>query len=129
MYADAGRPAEADSMYQQAISLREKLATDNPENGTYQNDLATTYMDIGFFTAAAHGERPMPRIVPGAIEIREKLVRDFPGNADYQDRLAVGYTTLGTVQAAIGNSADAEVSFGKAAEIRAKLVPKNQLIE
>ena len=48
MYTNAEPTSEAETMYEKAISLRVKLAKDNPENGTYQDDLATTYMDIGF---------------------------------------------------------------------------------
>ena len=122
---EQGDYEEALAHYRKAIEVREKQARDNPTIGTYWNDTASFYVDVGLV------QRKMGRLAEAdgsfrkAIEIREKLVRDHPEVGNYQDGLGWSYADLAYAQREAGHTAEATAWHHKALAIRERLAREN----
>jgi len=84
----AGRLAEAELTYRQALPLYEKLVADYPREPWYHHELAYANWLLGSLLRntgrAQEGEKPCRQ----AVANEEKLMADFPSNADYRSRLS-----------------------------------------
>ena len=73
---DTKRYDEAEEIYKKAVSIREKLAEENPE--AYESDLATSYNDLGNLMAITKRYAEAEEAYKKAIAILEKLVKENP---------------------------------------------------
>ena len=89
MFQSAGRPADAEQEYRQALALEEKLVADEPANPDCRRDLA--YSDFGFADFLRYNKRTseVEDFDRRALGLFEKLGDEFPARDN--DRLEVGH--------------------------------------
>jgi tetratricopeptide (TPR) repeat protein len=118
MYLKVGRPADAESAYQEARKIQSVLVRDHPAVAEYQVDLARTQLSLAklYRSQLANRTRPAQEAFREALALCEALVRDHPAIADYQARRASTYASAGNFYLAANRLEEAEKLLGKAVE-------------
>ena len=119
----AGRPAEAELSFRQALSIGETLVLEFPTSAGYRKELSVTCQGIA---ALLHYQMGRPseaeRFYRGALELLSKLVSDFPAMPEYRDLLAIGQNNLGLLLVDLGRLQEAESFYQASLAIKSKLV-------
>ncbi len=112
-YEDVGNYAQAEPLYQRALSIREKaLGPDHPDTAQSLNNLADLYGMISDYAK----EEPLLR---RALSIREKILGpNHPDTASSLNNLAVLYVRM-------GDYVKAEPRFQRALSINEKILGPN----
>jgi tetratricopeptide (TPR) repeat protein len=107
-------PASAEEHFQQALAIRQKLASEFPAVHAYRGELAASYHNRAIWQAAL-GQRTGPDSAEEhyqrALTLREQLASEFPALPDYRKDLAINHTNLAVLLTDLGrrtgpNSAD-----------------------
>jgi tetratricopeptide (TPR) repeat protein len=133
LWSYRGRQDDALALLRKALNLRRELTRERPENPDWQNDLAKTYLGLGFsYISRAIATRAESVRLENAAEaesnwlqaqaIWERLAHDHPQVAAYQSGLATCCDNLGLIYTDRRRSVDAEACFGKAERILKALV-------
>jgi len=116
-----GDLAGALASYHQSLTIREKLARQDPGNAQWQRDLSVSYNKLADVQQAEGDLAGALASYHQSQTIREKLARQDPGNAQWQRDLSVSYNKLGEVQQAQGDLAGALASYREDLAIAEKL--------
>ena len=103
--------ADALKSYRAALEIREKLVQGDRLNKEYQNNLATSYNNVG--TLLVNTGRGV-EVFCAALEIRLKLVRENSKVPDYQRQLAANHLNIAELQQGAGSIESAKQSLTEA---------------
>jgi serine/threonine-protein kinase len=121
LYNQMGLHKKAESTHREAILLREKLATENPQKAVYQAERATEYYNLALVLMDAGQNQEAEASYRQALLLLEELA-DAPGvQAKVQDDLSAAHLSLGAVQQQVGNYVEAEQSYQRALACKDKL--------
>ncbi len=111
--------------HQKALDIRTKLAHDHRDVSKYQDDLATSHINLGRWFKRKGPPEKAEAAYRKALEIRDNLVRKHPTVSEYQDKLATSHVNLGTLYDDLGKPEQAEAPFRKALDISTEVVRRN----
>jgi tetratricopeptide (TPR) repeat protein len=116
----AGRSAEAEGLYRQALQVREELTELEPGNTTYRRDLSISYERLADLAARVGDLKTARNLVDQAVYLRRALHRLEPQRVD----VAVEFAYTLYLSASIGTR-EAQEHAGEAErnEVRAVLTP------
>lgn len=126
LLARAGKTAEAEAAYTEAIGAQRQLADDVPaaDAAEYRGDLAASYANLGLLAQETGRIDLADRSYRTAIKIQEEVARALPDRADCLGKLAVSYNNLGFLFSKT-DPAEAERCYGRALAIQGELVKKH----
>ena len=101
--------------------VREALAGDEPDNTTYQRDLAVSYERLGDLARQSGQASEAERLYRQSLAVREALAGDEPDNTTYQRDLTISYNKLGDLARQSGQAGETEEQFAPAVRIRRAL--------
>jgi len=105
----------------EAHRLLAELASEKPDEITYQSDLAASYDEVGAVSVTQGNLMEAVKFFRDGLTIRERLAKADPSNSGWQHDLAVSYSKVGTVLATQGNLTEAVESFRDDLTIRERL--------
>jgi tetratricopeptide (TPR) repeat protein len=112
-----GQPAEALASYQKALTIVDKLATQDPENARWQRDLSVTCNKVG---DVLNDQKQLPEAEKSyqrGLTIRERLAKQDPENVEWQHDLALSYERVGDVTRKLKRWQEAADAFNGTVEI------------
>jgi len=112
-------PAEAERLYQDALTIDKGLAAADPDNADHQQDLAISYDRLADL-AAVRDPAEAERLYQDALAVWQRLAEGDPDNIDYQRGLSMSYDKLGGL-VAVRDPAEAERLYQDALAIRQRL--------
>ena len=83
-----GRIEEAKQRYEKALEMRQKLLKTDPENVTYQSDVATTLNNLGTLLSEKGQKEEAKKNFKKALEILETLSKKDPENKKLKEELS-----------------------------------------
>jgi serine/threonine protein kinase/Tfp pilus assembly protein PilF len=92
---DAGRFADAEQAFRQALAIKEKLAATFPSIPKYRQDLAASFNNLGTVLASLKRLDDAQAAYHKAIQLYERLAADSPAGTPYAVELAGTYANLG----------------------------------
>src|SRR5439155_1729278 len=98
----------------QAQAIWDKLVAAHPDVPEYQNDLASTYNNLGLLQQTTGERAAALQSYEQARRLREKLVAAHPDVLGYQNGLSGTYVNLGNLIKTSGKSEEAIGWYGKA---------------
>src|SRR5215472_2516453 len=105
----------------EAHRLLAELASEKPDEITYQSDLAASYDEVGAVSVTQGNLMEAVKFFRDGLTIRERLAKADPSNSGWQHDLDVSYSKVGGVLAAQGNLTEALKSFGDSLAIMERL--------
>ncbi|TAE15783.1 MAG: hypothetical protein EAZ95_08415 [Bacteroidetes bacterium] len=102
-----GNLTKALDFYEKQHQTIKKLASQNPHNPYFKNDLAISYQYLGNMQASIGNLQEAWRFFETYNQLMKELHDTFPSNVDYKNNLAVSYQRLGDTQASVGNLQEA----------------------
>src|SRR5262249_54358438 len=90
-----GKHADAEEAYDEALSLRKKLADKCPEVSEYQSDLASVHFNRGALYAAMRNRAQAEGAFKDSLRLREKLSKDQPEDVDLLADVAETQNSMG----------------------------------
>jgi serine/threonine protein kinase len=104
---DIGSLPDALEAQRRALAIRERLASDHPEDPQIQGDLArSTHLVAAYLNELARPAEALP-MYRSEVEIRERLARDHPERREAQDRLLASVQeNIGLIVGQIGSPAE-----------------------
>ncbi|RXT48567.1 toll/interleukin-1 receptor domain-containing protein [Bradyrhizobium betae] len=129
-YLERQNRSEALEQYKACLAIREELAQSDPENWTYQYDLAWAYHLLGgFYSNGSQADLDSATsFQKSAFVIRKQLTVADPSNMRWRKDLALSYIELGDIAMRRENIDEARTNFESSREIMQALVdsdPKN----
>ncbi len=125
---EIGDQEDALTAFEESLTIRERLARENPAVTDYQNRLADSHNNIGILQSGT-GQNDLALKSHGrAMEIYERLARENPAVTDYQNRLAASHNNIGNLQSGTGQNDLALKSYGRALEIQERLARENPAV-
>jgi tetratricopeptide (TPR) repeat protein len=118
---ERGRGGAAKQFYHRAQNNILKQCAADPQNLTWQRDLAVSYERIGDRYAAQGKPDEAEKAHNEALTITKRLTDADPQNLTWQRDLAVSYNRIGTLYAAQGKPDEAEKAFHQALTITKRL--------
>jgi serine/threonine-protein kinase len=103
---------EALKSYRAAMEIRQKLVQEDRLNMEYQNNLATSYNNVG--TLLVNTPEEALKFFRAALEIRLKLVRENSKVPEYQRQLAANHLNIAELQQGAGSIESAKQSLAQA---------------
>ncbi|MFI4994240.1 MAG: tetratricopeptide repeat protein [Hyphomicrobiales bacterium] len=128
--ATVGRSAAALKSFRDGLAIRERLATSDPGNASWQRDLSVSHDKTGDVLVAQGNLPEALKSFRDGLAIAERLARSDPANASWQRNLSVFHDRVGDVLMAQGDVAEALKTFREGlaiAERLAKSDPGNAL--
>src|SRR5262245_55059257 len=116
-----GELREAEQDYDQAVSIRERLAADFPTRPEFRQTLADSHTNRGLVRSDTGRLKEAVTDWNAALSILEQLRTDFPDRPEFRQKLAGSHLTRGTLRRATGHLREAEEDFGKALSIQKQL--------
>jgi hypothetical protein len=104
---ETGKPAEAEAEHRAAISIRQKLADNNPAVTEFRNWLAQSHDNLGWLLSGTGKPAEAEAEYRRALEFFGKLSTDNPKVAAYRDEEANTGNNLSVVRRRLGRPADA----------------------
>jgi serine/threonine protein kinase/tetratricopeptide (TPR) repeat protein len=120
--AQLGATADAETAYNQAVAMQERLVADFPGVPGYRADLAYSHNNLGKVLFDLGKRAASEKAVRRALEVREQLASEFPDVPDYRHQLADSYHNLGNVLSGWGEREEAGTAYRQAVAVREKLV-------
>ncbi|HMF13999.1 MAG TPA: thioredoxin fold domain-containing protein, partial [Gemmataceae bacterium] len=114
------QPDGALNSYQEALSIRERLASANPAVTEYQNDLAHTYFTLGQLQFEKGETGPAAEAYKRAVERQRLVVAVAPEGTEYQRLLGRQLARLGRSQRKLGQPSEAFHSYQESRAILEK---------
>ncbi len=127
--ASLGDHSGAIESYTKALSIREALASANPDDLQIRRDLASSYRKVGMQmveTSKAAGGREFLR---KSLAVQERLAAARPSDTALRQELAASYNGLGLALEEVGDASGALANHLKALALREAMVtaePGNQ---
>jgi serine/threonine-protein kinase len=122
---EIGDKQDAAIVYQDSLSIYQKLAETNPAVADYQVRLGNAHIGIGDALWRVRLAEAL-KAVDSAIAIFQKLADANPAVTEYQSRLAYCHNRRGALVHGMGRMlAESEAEFRKALAIREKLAEEN----
>jgi tetratricopeptide (TPR) repeat protein len=118
----AGESASAESAFQKALALFEKLAGDFPAGGNYRKDVGHTLWQLANVAAAAGRPEQVEEHHRRALATFEKLAADFPRNRYYQLEQGQSDWNIAALMRQQNRLPEAEKSYQGAADVYAKML-------
>jgi serine/threonine protein kinase/tetratricopeptide (TPR) repeat protein len=106
--AKLGQRDEAVIGYQEAIALCQKLVDDYPGVPKHRQDLALTYVLLGYVFAHLGKQQERETALGQALALREKLAAEFPDEPEYRFDEALSHYDLGYLLSDQGRYVEAE---------------------
>jgi serine/threonine protein kinase len=92
--SEIGSKAEARTLYQESLAIREQLAAADPTNSDLQNGLAALCNNLANLEADLGSPAEARRLHQRALALREELARSHPDSKTFQANLAVSCSNL-----------------------------------
>jgi len=112
---------EAEQDYDQAVSIRERLAADFPTRPEFRQTLADSHNNRGMVRSDTGRPKEAETDWNAALSIRKQLVADFPDRPEFRLSLAGSHLNRGNLRRDLGRLPEAEEDFGKALSILEQL--------
>jgi tetratricopeptide (TPR) repeat protein len=111
-YQGAGRRAEAEREYREAIRIADELTTEFPVAPAYRSELAGAMVNLGRLLAAdPAAAEEADRLFRGGSAHMARLVADFPADPDYRGNLVVLQSMIGGMRIQQKRFEEAEKAF------------------
>ncbi|HKN01755.1 MAG TPA: tetratricopeptide repeat protein [Candidatus Binataceae bacterium] len=123
-----GRTEEAHSAYRDSLAIGERLAEGDPDNASWQRNLAFSYNKVGNVLVAQGKLAEADAAYRDSLAVHQRLAKADPGNAGWQRNLAFSYNKVGNVLVAQGKLAEADAAYRDSlaiSEHQAKADPGN----
>jgi serine/threonine protein kinase len=117
-----GKHAEAETAYDQAVTLLEKVASDFPAWTPGRQWLAAAYNALGTFYIDGRRFPDAEKALRESVKLRQRLADLEPDSADFQSDLAASQANLAIVFRRTGRGTDAENLWETSVAILKKLV-------
>ena len=121
LYSDTQRFKESEDMHKAAITIRERLAKENPK--AYEPDLAMSYNNLALLYYKIQRFDESEKMYKAAIEIQERLAKENP--KANEPGLALSYNNLAVLYYKIQRFEESEKMHKAAKEIRERMVKEN----
>ena len=119
---NTGRFPQAQNFYERSLLISQKLLENDPENVTYQSDVAMTLNNLGILLKNMGRIEEAKNRYEKALEMYEKLLKNDPENVTYQSDVGMTLNNLGTLLSDMGRIEEAKQRYEKALEMREKLL-------
>jgi serine/threonine-protein kinase len=120
--ATLGLSTEAETAYQEAITIYDQLASDHPEWPDYRHQLGKSHTKLGQLLTHLGRRKEAELAFGNALPVQKHLVADFPDNREYRAALGVSQDKLGVLLILeTGRFQEAQASFGEALAVRKQL--------
>jgi len=117
-----GMAPKAEINDRKAVTIREELAAEFPNNERYQRGLATAHQNLGATLRSSGKREEAGQHFRRAAEIREILVAKFPDEPEYLERLARTCISVANSARDFGRFDESESQYKKALSIRETLL-------
>jgi len=99
--------------YQSCLSVRQKLAIEDPSDWIYQYDLAWAHHVLGDYYSTSGGNdlENAAKHYQEAYEIRDQLIQADPSNKRWQKDFALSAETIGDIAERKGDHENAELNY------------------
>jgi tetratricopeptide (TPR) repeat protein len=128
VWSDRGEDGEAAAALRDAMALRERLVKDDPENLSYQVDLASTWVSLGGLAQKAGRTDGARQWWHKALPILERAARERPDDARPWVDLGNLYADLGRDDAAAAAFENALARFPRIARDRLARMARSVMI-
>src|SRR5262249_40510770 len=108
MFGDAGQPDAAEQIFDKALSLRQELVAESPDDAGREERLALTHAHLAIQATRMGQPQKAEKACRQAIELQEKLLAERANDADFQEDLAGSYANLGLILQSSGRLPEAE---------------------
>ncbi|MCB0594127.1 MAG: tetratricopeptide repeat protein, partial [Phaeodactylibacter sp.] len=120
-YKNNNSYAEAEAAYREALEIRKRLASSNPER--YEPDVAATQNNLGVMYSDLNSYAEAELAYREALEIYKRLASSNPER--YESDVAATQNNLGILYRNLNSYAEAELAYREALEIRKRLALAN----
>jgi tetratricopeptide (TPR) repeat protein len=114
-------PAEKKKVYEEALTLCQKLVAEFPDERRYRHELATGHNYLGLMLRGQRDFVGARRAHEQAIALSAKVAEDVPDVPAFRQELAAGYSHLAQALRDQGEGAAAKQNLERALAIRQKL--------
>ena len=83
--------------HESALAIQQKLADANPTFTDVQNELATSYRNIGFLLGAAGKQAEAMKAWESALAIGRKLAKENPESSEHASGLGASLNNMATI--------------------------------
>ena len=112
-------------LVEEAVPVFRQLASEDPSNARWQDDLAVSHIKVGGVQEAQGDLVGALSSYRACLAILERLAEQDPSNAEWQCDLSVGYDNIGDVQRAQGDLVGALSSYRAGLAIRERLAAQD----
>jgi len=121
----AGQRKEGIEVLQQLVAIREQAASANPQNLTWQGNLAAAYILLGDSLVEPNNREPA--LVPWrkALAIMERMTAIYPDQIDWQHDLGVALARIGDAYRLAGQFDEAFQMYERQVQISEKMVARD----
>ena len=123
----AGKPAEAEAEYRQALAIDQKLVDDHPGVPELRVRLAGSHEALGGLMSQTGKPGEAEAEYRRGLAVLRKIAENDPTNPRYRYFLAEGQNQLGEWLWGANKPAEAEAEFGEALAIQQKLADDNPM--
>jgi tetratricopeptide (TPR) repeat protein len=121
------RRSDSEEMLRRAITIREQLLGEHPDDLELRRQLATTWLNIGSLYHADHRADDAKKTFEHVLELLSTdLAQNLPGDSDQSVRFrqlrASAFNNLGIIHVEAERFGDAEKAYGQALAIKESLV-------
>jgi len=117
-----GRIEESKQRYENALEMRQTLLANDPDNVSYQSDVAMTLNNLGTLLSEMGRIEESKQRYENALEMRQTLLGTDPDNVSYQSYVGTTLNNLGALLSDMGRIEEAKKRYENALEIRKKLL-------
>jgi DNA-binding winged helix-turn-helix (wHTH) protein/tetratricopeptide (TPR) repeat protein len=111
--------------YRSDLSIRQRLATLDPENMRLQRDVSIAWLDVGDEQAALDDLKGAASSYSQALDLcRERAAKD-PSNTLWQEDVAVALSDIGDLDIKAGNRREAAIAYRRALSVVQALTKKD----
>jgi tetratricopeptide (TPR) repeat protein len=118
----AGRAAEAESAYAEALVILKQLAAD-PTRPEFRQVLAGIHNNLGNLLGSTGRAKEAESAHLEALAIRKQLVSEFPTERIFRRALAMSHNNLGSVLQSSGRLKEAESAYAEAIALYKQVIP------
>jgi tetratricopeptide (TPR) repeat protein len=120
-----GKLPEALSELQQGLTIRQRLADGDPENGDYQNEVFLSLLSLSDLYRHDHNRQQAIAMLSKALALLEPVAARDPGSGLWQGNLSTIYQRLGDLYVGEGDREKAADAFQHDLALREKLAEAN----
>jgi serine/threonine protein kinase len=121
MRSTLGELQEAEKVFDQALSIYQRLAADFPTRPEYRQYLAKSHNSRGYLRSVTGRLQEAEQDYDQALSIHKRLAADFPSRPDFRQDLAGSHGNRGNLLRATGRLKEAEQDYGQALSIHKRL--------